>query len=107
MVLLIPVLEADPYELDALALLGCALIDDGRADRGSEAFVRLLKFDPDRAEAHFHLRQEWAQLRRYPEAVQEWERVMQLQPAGELAQQARRNARSARDLQHIFAQRKA
>jgi hypothetical protein len=35
--------------------------------------------------------------------VDDWERVIQLDPSGPLAAEARSRARSARDLQHIFA----
>jgi hypothetical protein len=35
--------------------------------------------------------------------VQVWERVIQLDPDGPFATEARSRARSARDLQHIFA----
>jgi hypothetical protein len=35
--------------------------------------------------------------------VQAWERVVQIDPSGPYASQARTRARSARDLQHIFA----
>ncbi len=40
-------LEQDPYDLDALLLLGRALIDDKRNDPALEAFRRALKFDPE------------------------------------------------------------
>ena len=40
---------------------------------------------------------------RYPEAVQAWERVTRLDPGGPFAQRARMHARTALDLQHIFA----
>ena len=43
-----------------------------------------------------------AQLKRYREAVAMWERVIALDPGGPFAQQARRHARTALDLQHIF-----
>ena len=42
---------------------------------------------------------------RFAEAVDAWERVAQLDPAGDYAPQARSRARSARDLQHIFTVR--
>ena len=42
-------------------------------------------------------------VRRYVEAVRVWERVVQLNASGPFAQAARTHARSARDLQHIFA----
>src|SRR5436309_3468471 len=44
-----------------------------------------------------------ARLHRYAEAVQAWERVTRLDPSGPFAQRARMHARTALDLQHIFA----
>ena len=75
-------LETAPYELEALTALGRALLDDGRTTQALEAFARVLRFD---------------------QAVEAWERVVQLDPSGPYAAQARSRARSARDLQHIFA----
>ena len=43
---LVALLEADPYELEALTLLGRALLEDGRTDQALEAFERVLRFDP-------------------------------------------------------------
>jgi hypothetical protein len=43
-----------------------------------------------------------ARLKRYREAVGFWERVVALDPGGPFAQQARRHARTALDLHHIF-----
>jgi len=47
-------LEQDPYDLEALLLLGRALIDDKRNDAALEAFRRALKFDPEHAGARFY-----------------------------------------------------
>ena len=41
--------------------------------------------------------------RRYAEAVRSWEQVVQVNASSPFAQAARSHARSARDLQHIFA----
>jgi cytochrome c-type biogenesis protein CcmH/NrfG len=100
---LIRLLETDPWELEALTALGRALLEDGRTAQGLEAFDRVLRFDPEHAAALYHRGAALARQRRFDEAVEAWERVVQLDPGGPFAPQARSRARSARDLQHIFA----
>jgi tetratricopeptide (TPR) repeat protein len=95
-------LEQDSYDLDALMLLGRALLDDKRYDAALEAFRRVLKFDAQHVAAVFHVGVALARLQRYPEAVEAWEQVARLEPGGPYAQQARRHARTAMDLKHIF-----
>ena len=96
-------LEQDPYDLLALLLLGRALLDDKRDAQAFEAFQRALKFDPEQVEALFQLGVALARLHRYGEAVQAWEKVTRIEPGGPFAQAARAHARTAIDLQHIFA----
>jgi len=96
-------LEQDPYDLLALLLLGRTLLDDKRDAQALEAFQRALKFDPDQVEALFQLGVALARLHRYDEAVQAWGKVTRIDPAGAFAQAARAHARTAVDLQHIFA----
>jgi len=96
-------LEQDPYDLLALLLLGRALLDEKRDAQALEAFQRALKFDPDQGEALFQLGVALARLHRYGDAVQAWEKVTRIDPAGPFAQAARAHARTALDLQHIFA----
>jgi tetratricopeptide (TPR) repeat protein len=96
-------LEQDPYDLDALLLLGRALLDDKRVDASYEAFRRMLRFDPDLIAALFYAGVTLARLHRYGEAVEMWERVTRLDPGGAYAQRAKMHARTALDLQHIFA----
>jgi tetratricopeptide (TPR) repeat protein len=100
---LVEVLEQDPYDLAALLLLGRALLDDKRTEQAVEAFQRALKFDPDHIEALFQLGVGLARLHRYREAVQAWSQVTRVDPGGPFAQRARQHARTAVDLQHIFA----
>jgi tetratricopeptide (TPR) repeat protein len=100
---LIRLLETDPYELEALTALGRALLDDGRTAQALEAFARVLRFDPEHAAALYHQGAALARQRHFDQAVEAWERVVQLDPSGPYAAQARSRARSARDLQHIFA----
>jgi cellulose synthase operon protein C len=96
-------LEQDPYDLPALLLLGRALVDDKRDEQALEAFRRALKFDPEQVEALFQQGVVLARLHRYGEAVQAWEKVTRIDPGGPFAQRARIHARTALDLQHIFA----
>jgi tetratricopeptide (TPR) repeat protein len=96
-------LEQDLYDMDALLLLGRALLDDKREAEALEAFRRALKFDPQHAGALFHLGATFARLQRYGEAVDAGERVTRIDPAGPFAQRARVHARTAVDLQHIFS----
>jgi tetratricopeptide (TPR) repeat protein len=100
---LIRLLETDPWELEALTALGRALLEDGRTTQALEAFARVLRFDPDHPGALYHTGAALARQRRFDQAVDAWERVVQLDPSGPFAAQARSRARSARDLQHIFA----
>jgi tetratricopeptide (TPR) repeat protein len=100
---LVRLLEADPYELEALTALGRALLEDGRTAQALEAFERVLRFDPEHAAALYYEGAALARQRQFDQAVLAWERVVQLDPAGPYASQARTRARSARDLQHIFA----
>ena len=101
--ILVDVLTTEPWELDALLLLARCLLDDGRPEQALEALTRLLKFDSENDAALFNLGVALARLRRYRDAVQVWERVVQIDASGPYAQPARRHARSARDLEHIFA----
>jgi tetratricopeptide (TPR) repeat protein len=96
------VLEQDPYDLEALVLLGRALLEDQRPEAALEAFRRVLKFDPAHVAALFNEGVVLARLRRFREAVHQWEQVTHLDPSGPFAQRARMHARTALDLQHIF-----
>jgi tetratricopeptide (TPR) repeat protein len=96
-------LEQDPYDMDALLLLGRSLLDDKRDAEALEAFRRALKFDPQHTGALFYLGVTLARLQRYSEAVDAWERVTRIDPGGPFAQRARMHARTAVDLQHIFS----
>jgi len=95
--------EADPYELEALTALGRSLLEDGRTVQALEAFARVLRFDPEHTGALYHQGTGFARQQQFDQAVQVWERVIQLAPNGPFAAEARSRARSARDLQNIFA----
>jgi cytochrome c-type biogenesis protein CcmH/NrfG len=63
----------------------------------------VLRFDPEHAGALYHQGAALARQRHFDQAVVAWERVVQVDPTGPYAAHARSRARSARDLQHIFA----
>jgi len=96
-------LEQDPYDLEALLLLGRSLLDDKRYEHALAAFRRALKFEPDNVTAWFHVGVSLARLHRYAEAVEGWEKVTRIDPGSEYAQRARQHARTALDLRHIFS----
>jgi tetratricopeptide (TPR) repeat protein len=100
--LLADYLVADPSDLEALFALAQSLVDDNRLPQALTALDRLLAHDPTRVAAHFYRGVTLARLRRYAEAVACWDRVLQLEPHGTYAQKAKRHARTALDLKHIF-----
>ena len=100
---LVGMLSTDPYDFEALTLLGRALLEGGRSADALQALDRVLRFQPDDAQALFHRGAALARERHFHEALACWDRVVQLQPVGALAMQARSRARSARDLAHILA----
>jgi tetratricopeptide (TPR) repeat protein len=100
---LVGMLASDPYDFEALTLLGRSLLEGGRSADALHALDRVLRFHPDDAAALFHRGAALARERQFHEALACWDRVVQLQPVGPLAAQARSRARSARDLAHILA----
>ena len=101
--LLVDLLQRDPYHLDALLALGETLYEQGRTADAGVAFTRILRFAPDHPGAmYFHAVMLAAQ-HRFREAIALWQRVIELDPAGDYARRARRDARTATDLEHIFA----
>jgi tetratricopeptide (TPR) repeat protein len=100
--LLVEVLTNDPSDLEALLGLGHSLLEDDRLDRALEAFARILAHDDKHVGAHFFAGVVLARLRRYSEAAKEWDQVISIEPDGPFAREARKHARSALDLKHIF-----
>ena len=103
--LLVVLLEGDPYHLDALASLGESLFRCGRREDAHFAFARILRFDPDHVAALYFDGVLLAESHDYTSAVARWTRVVDLEPASPFAQRARRDTRTARDLQQIFVGR--
>jgi tetratricopeptide (TPR) repeat protein len=103
--LLVTLLQRDPWNLDALASLGESLFLSGRRDDARLAFARVLRFDPDHVAALYFDGVLLAESRQFEAAVDRWSSVIALEPVGEFARRARRDTRTALDLQRIFATR--
>jgi cytochrome c-type biogenesis protein CcmH/NrfG len=74
----------------------------GRASDAAFAIARILRFDPDHVGALYLDGVLLAEAHRYGSAIDRWARVVDLEPAGDFARRARRDARIAVDLQHVF-----
>lgn len=98
-------LQGNPFHLDALASLGESLFLAARREDARVAFARILRFDADHVAALYFQGVLLAEGHRFDEAMAHWARVVDLEPAGEFARRARRDARTAQDLQRIFAGR--
>ncbi len=101
--LLVDILSVYPSDLDALAMLGRALVKDDRVDEALQVFQRLVAYDDTNVEAFFHLGVALARKRHFAQAVAAWERVVALEPSSSAARRARRHIRSAADLKQIFS----
>ena len=100
---LVDLLGADPYDLDALVLLARTLVQDGRPDRGLEATERVLRFAEGHSGALFVRGEAFAALRRLEDATNAWEALVRGEPTSAWAAEARSRLRSARDLLHILS----
>lgn len=103
--LLVDLLQRDPYSFDGLIALGETLLDLGRRADAATAFHRVLVFDPDHVGAIYYDGVLLAEQKRYREAIARWERVSDLEPAGDYARRARRESRTAADLLTVFGDR--
>jgi tetratricopeptide (TPR) repeat protein len=103
--LLVGVLQRDPWNLDALASLGESLFHCGRREDARQAFARVLRFDPDHVGALYFDGVLLAEARHFDAALDRWSNVIALEPAGDFARRARRDTRTALDLQRIFSAR--
>ena len=77
----------------------------GRKRDAVHAFARVLRFDPAHAGALFHEGAILAEQRRYRDAIARWQRVIELAPSTDYARRARREIRTATDLQRVFGAR--
>ena len=103
--LLIELLQGDPYHFDALIALGETLLALGRKQDAIVAFARVLRFDPYHVGALFYEGMLLAEQHRYRDAIERWREVIELAPTGDFARRARREIRTAGDLQKIFGAR--
>jgi cellulose synthase operon protein C len=103
--LLATFLGHEPYHLEALASLGESLYLAGRCDDARFALDRVLRFDRDHVAALFFDGVLLAEEHRFHEAIARWQRVDELEPASPYARRARREMRTAQDLQRIFVGR--
>lgn len=89
---------------DAAGLLGLgrALLEAGHLAEALAMFDQALLRAPDAPAALFHRGVVLAKLRRYDEALVDWEAVGRVDPDGSLGAQSRRHARSARELAQLF-----
>ena len=105
--LLIDLLQGDPYHFDALISLGETLLALDRRQDALFAFARVLRFDPYHVGALYHEGALLAEQHRYREAIDRWREVIELEPTSDYARRARREIRTAGDLQRIFGARVA
>jgi tetratricopeptide (TPR) repeat protein len=103
--LLIELLQGDPYHFDALIALGETLLALGRKPDAVVAFARVLRFDPYHVGALYHEGALLAEQHRFREAIDRWREVIELTPTSDYARRARREIRTAGDLQRIFGAR--
>ena len=88
---------------DVLLSLGRSLLQTGHLGEALAVFDQVLTQQPARPAALFHRGVVLAKLRRYGEALEDWEQVDRADPASDLADASRRHARSARQLASLFA----
>jgi cytochrome c-type biogenesis protein CcmH/NrfG len=65
----------------------------------------VLRFDPHHVGALFHEGSILSEQRRYRAAIERWQRVVDLGPTSDYARRARREIRTASDLQSILGAR--
>ncbi len=103
--LLVDLLERDSYNFEGLIALGETLLTMGRTTDAATAFARVRRFDPTHCGAIFYDGVLAAGDKRYREAIASWQRVIDLEPAGDFARRARREMRTAQDLLLVFGRR--
>ncbi|HVH19521.1 MAG TPA: hypothetical protein VNF72_14585, partial [Myxococcota bacterium] len=75
----------------------------GRKRDALTAIRRILRFDPEHIGALYYDGILLTDQKRFREAIERWRKVIDLDPSGEFARRARREARTAMDLDAIFA----
>ncbi len=92
---------------DVLLALGRSLLETGHLGESLAVFDQVLLRDPSQAAALFHRGVVLAKLRRYAEALADWELVGEADASGPLGSMSLRHARSARQLAALFADKGA
>jgi tetratricopeptide (TPR) repeat protein len=90
---------------DVLLSLGRSLLQTAHLGEALAVFDQVLVTHPSQTAALFHRGVVLAKLRRYGEALEDWETVGRSDPESELGDASRRHARSARQLATLFAGR--
>ena len=87
---------------DVLLALGRSLLEVGHLSEALAVFDQVLLHQPSQTAALFHRGVVLAKLRRYGEALDDWDTVGRVDPDGPLGAVSRRHARSARELASLF-----
>jgi len=90
---------------EVLLSLGRSLLQTAHLGEALAVFDQVLAHQPSQPAALFHRGVVLAKLRRYEEALEDWEVVGRAESSGELVDASRRHARSARQLASLFAGR--
>jgi tetratricopeptide (TPR) repeat protein len=88
---------------DVLLSLGRSLLQTAHLGEALAVFDQVLTGHPSQTAALFHRGVVLAKLRRYDEALEDWESVGRVDPESEIGDASRRHARSARQLASLFA----
>jgi tetratricopeptide (TPR) repeat protein len=88
---------------EVLLTLGRSLLEMSHLGEAMAVFDQVLVRQPSQTAALFHRGVVLAKLRRYGEALEDWEAVGRVDPDGPLGAMSRRHARSARQLASLFA----
>ena len=83
-------LAVAPEDVLALCHLGFTYFNRGQVDRAIDYYMQALRIDPESAQAHYNLGLAFADARIFPEALREWEKVIELDD-GQLGKTAAEN----------------
>ena len=81
------------------------MIELEQHDDAATAIQRILRFDPKHVGALYVAGVLFFERHRYRDAIARWHEVVELEPDGEYARLARRDAKTAADLMRIFRSR--
>ena len=75
----------------------------GRKGDAAHAIRRILRFDPEHVGALYYEGVLLTDQKRFRDAIERWRRAIELDPSSDFARRARREARTAMDLDMIFS----